>query len=675
MIASISREESRAQRLPWVTFGIMTLCTAVVILTDLRGDEGSYERFGLVPAAPDLLSAATHMFLHGGWGHLIGNLLILFLAGAPLENCLGHRLFAGFYLASGLFAAGFYALLSPGSGVPMVGASGAIAALLGASLLRFWSIRVHFFHLFWAPLWTILPIWLATQLAMAGFTTPTGVTTAGASWCQVGGFVFGMGTTLAMQHWNVVEKFLQGVLAARVRVSNEPVLDTAMELRMQGDAQGAYELLRDAADEHVDDPDIVSAYWELACELRRAEEAVPRMVAVIKRGFARGDLDLAVRCWADITDRAPVSQVDRQMLVRLVPLLVDRDEEQRAVKTLREIVDPQRGPLSTGMAFRVLDMAKGLDPPTALVAARRALEAEDLADAKRERIQALANELVERCETLSTIAPQNRAPESADPAPPNDRGTEDAEMGIPLEYGSVYDFTLPSQSETVSSSASRELDASGSLVESDSAVELAGDSLPHELMAAAPALSRLSSEPAPPADGVASAVDFPMQKPPEAILPDAVSQLALEASASVSRFFGAKVIEARPLELREDALLMQRPNGKRGRVAYEAISALAVAAVGGCGSKPVLIIDLVLNWNDPVAEQVQVIRLRSDAFDVRRLISAELSSLDAFRSFQEQLLARSHAQPLPDRDAVRGRPFRRYDDLDRYQREVLQIDG
>jgi hypothetical protein len=97
--------------------------------------------------------------------------------------------------------------------------------------------------------------------------------------------------------------------------------------------------------------------------------------------------------------------------------------------------------------------------------------------------------------------------------------------------------------------------------------------------------------------------------------------------------------------------------------------------VEGLSSKPVLIIDLIVNWNDTGEGPLQLIRLRSDAFDVRKLIPRVTRSVDAFRALQEQLLARTGAVPLPDRDAVRGRPFRTFSDLEIYQREVLQVEG
>jgi hypothetical protein len=348
------------------------------------------------------------------------------------------------------------------------------------------------------------------------------------------------------------------------------------------------------------------------------------------------------------------------LLVRLIPVLLEKEKRKRAVQALRRAVDPRLGELSSGMAFRVLELAKDVDPPTALVAARRVLEAESLHEAKRERIEALAAEFEERCAAL----PESDSSEYADEAMSLEAA---GDVSIPIEHDPVYDFTLPSESETPPEPRVRELDATGSLVASDSGGELVPDSVPPDQWATDP--------PAPPvarsADPASSEASPPPPAPPETLAHD----LALDASASVARFCDLKVIEAAPLELAVEGIGLQRIGGGSGRVDYDGVQALAVAAVEGLSPKPVLIIDLIVNWNDTGEGPLKLIRLRSDAFDVRKLIPQVTRSIDAFRALQEQLLARTGAVPLPDRDAVRGRPFRTYSDLEIYQREVLQVEG
>ena len=693
MIIPISHEETTVRRLPWVTFGIMAACMAVLILTDIRGDIDTYARWGLVPKHLQGPGLFTYMFMHAGWGHLLGNFLILFLAGPPLEDRWGRSLFAGVYVAAGLFAGGFFILMKPGSDLPLVGASGAIAALMGATLVRFWSTKIRFFYIFWvlrfikgtfwAPVWAILPLWFANNIFMAQLADGLSVAGGVAYWCHVGGFVFGVTFAYGMRHWQIEERYLHRAIESRITVSSNPVIDEAMELRIQGEPEAAFQLLREAAGERSDDPDVVSAFWELACELRRSGDAIPLMLGLVKQSLASGENDLAVAHWEEIAERSPAAQADRQLLVRLIPVLLEKEKRKRAVQALRRTVDPRLGALTSGMAFRVLELAKDVDPATALFAARCALETGNLHEAKCERIEALVAELDERCDGLPELD-FSECPDGA-------MGVEaDGDASISIEHDPVYEFTLPSESEATPEVRGRELDATGSLVVSDFADELVPDSMPPDQWATSPppppppfappgefAPSEVSLLP-PPLPDVAPPAAF---APPEALPDPSPAQeapardLALEAVASVARFCDLKVIEAAPLELAEDGVVLERAGGGRGRVDYGKVQALGVAAVKGLSPKPVLIIDLIINWNDTGAGPLQLIRLRSDAFDVRKLMPQTTRSIDAFRALQEQLLARTGAAPLPDRDAVRGRPFRTYPDLESYQREVLQVEG
>jgi membrane associated rhomboid family serine protease len=197
MIIPIGHEETQVRRLPWVSFGLILACFAVFLGTDVEGPVSDFDRWGLIPAKPALVTAVSHMFMHGGWIHLIGNMFLLFLVGPPIEDRWGRPLFAGFYLLAGLASGGFYALMSSGSPIPLVGASGAIAAVMGACLVRFLRSNIRFLYLFfigfrlikgtfWAPAWVMLPLWFASELLMAGLTESAGVSDGIAYWAHVG---------------------------------------------------------------------------------------------------------------------------------------------------------------------------------------------------------------------------------------------------------------------------------------------------------------------------------------------------------------------------------------------------------------------------------------------------------------------------------------------------------
>jgi len=142
----------------------------------------------------------THMFLHGGWMHLIGNMWFLWLFGNNVEDSMGRGRFLVFYLACGLAAALGQVAISPRSGIPMVGASGAISGVMGAYLVLYPRVRVHclVFLAFFVtsislPAWTMLLYWIGLQLVSGLFGLVATSESGGvAFWAHVGGFVAGI---------------------------------------------------------------------------------------------------------------------------------------------------------------------------------------------------------------------------------------------------------------------------------------------------------------------------------------------------------------------------------------------------------------------------------------------------------------------------------------------------
>jgi len=144
------------------------------------------------------LSLLTSMFMHGGWLHLIGNMLYLWIFGNNIEDYLGHFRFIVFYLACGLIAAFSHIVFNLGSKIPMVGASGAIAGVLGAYLVLYPWARVHvlvfvffFITTIMVPAWFMLGFWFVLQL-FNSLPALGGVNLGGVAYlAHVGGFVAG----------------------------------------------------------------------------------------------------------------------------------------------------------------------------------------------------------------------------------------------------------------------------------------------------------------------------------------------------------------------------------------------------------------------------------------------------------------------------------------------------
>lgn len=216
------RDHNPSGRTPFVTLALIAVNVVVFLAYFTTQGEWQLARFfmtwGLVPARLSAGEGAetlvTHMFLHGGWMHILGNMLFLWIFGDNLEEEMGHAGFLAFYLASGFAAAGLQYLADPASPVPMVGASGAIAGVMGGYLLLFPKARVDvlvifivFFRVFALRAWIVLGFWFALQV-FSGLSTPTeggGV----AYWAHAGGFIAGLGLTLpiwrrrgAREYWD-----------------------------------------------------------------------------------------------------------------------------------------------------------------------------------------------------------------------------------------------------------------------------------------------------------------------------------------------------------------------------------------------------------------------------------------------------------------------------------------
>lgn len=161
--------------------------------------------YGLVPDRFHFTNVLTSMFLHGGWMHVLGNMWFLWIFGDNIEDILGHGKFLLFYLLCGIAAAMTQTYLSLDSRVPMVGASGAIAGVMGAYLVKFPRSRIYslIFYIFITtievPAWLMLIYWFAIQF-FSGLGSLAARTAQGgtAFFAHVGGFVAGIGLIYLM---------------------------------------------------------------------------------------------------------------------------------------------------------------------------------------------------------------------------------------------------------------------------------------------------------------------------------------------------------------------------------------------------------------------------------------------------------------------------------------------
>ena len=202
------RDQIPTRRVPFVNYFLIAANIFVFILQWLAGSnqEALIYQFALIPSSftsgvglGDITDIFTSMFMHAGLAHLGGNMLYLWIFGDNVEDSMGHGRFILFYLAGGLVASLAHIFTNPGSQIPTVGASGAIAAVLGAYLVLYPNSRVltiiplgFFLRITLIPAAIVLGLWFVLQL-FSGVLSMGGPDVGGvAFWAHIGGFVAGV---------------------------------------------------------------------------------------------------------------------------------------------------------------------------------------------------------------------------------------------------------------------------------------------------------------------------------------------------------------------------------------------------------------------------------------------------------------------------------------------------
>lgn len=207
------RDHNPSGRTPYVTYALMVLNIGIFLsyvgfINDARAMSSFYTNWAMIPArvveGDNVLALFSSMFLHGSWMHLAGNMLFLWIFGDNIEDEMGHTRFLLFYIAAGLGAGAIQVLSAPGSEIPVVGASGAIAGVMGGYLLLFPKAKVDilliiivFIRIVPIPAWVLLLMWFAMQFVGGLLTDPNGGGIA--YWAHAGGFI--MGGLLTLPLW------------------------------------------------------------------------------------------------------------------------------------------------------------------------------------------------------------------------------------------------------------------------------------------------------------------------------------------------------------------------------------------------------------------------------------------------------------------------------------------
>jgi membrane associated rhomboid family serine protease len=598
-------------------------------------------RWGVRARSLDSTTYLTHLFVHSGWLHLIGNGFLLLVLAFYLERTWGSPLFALFLLATSLGAATAFRIGNPELTAPLIGTGGLVAGLLAAFAIRYrsiWRETPYGFVLLTGACWLLLPSWFGWEpsvLRDPSFSGPVAGNGSPAYWAIAGGFGCGL-LLAAIVVFGKVEAALRGLSGASGR--EEPI-DSDLELALTAHAEGrieeAFELISQVLARRPGDRDALIAMWDVAIDLGRPLEASSAMLKVIRKEV-RSKSPNAIEHWRELSELGLHSEAEPTLLIRIAALLQEAEQPAAALEALKLALDSADDWDATVVATRVARAAAELDPPTAVRAARLALGRPDLALEERQKLELLLEDLqpvTSRSDASVARSLRVEAAPSPEPVPvpelapvreaaPSPEPTPLPERAPVLEAAPLAEPTPLPEPELASEAAARAFARSFEQIEAD-------------------------------------ALEAPLRPTP----------IDLEIASRRQ----VEVVEAVPIELGGEGLVIEAEGGIKKRVPYARIGAIAAAAIEGLGPRAVIVVDLTLNWFES-DQALRLIRLRADRFDPCSLLGSDKAPLDATRELIERLLQKTSANPLPGLESARGLQFTLFPDLASYERDVLSVE-
>ncbi len=402
-----------------------------------------YRKWGLIPAHLKAPAFITHMFMHAGLLHLLGNLFFLYLAGPFIEDVWGRPLYIAFYLAAGVVAAGMFALRYPHMEGPLIGASGAIAGVMGAFFIRYWTSKIRFFYWFGlvfrgtfsAPAWMMLPLWFLRELVWANgmdAARPEGGGGGVAYWAHVWGFAFGVAVALGIRFLRVEERFIHPAIESKITLVANPVVEEAAQLRDQGRGEDALALLRDHVGESTD---AQLLYWSLAVQQEAAATAAPVAERLVRDALRSGDVETAETHWRELRQHASSAPLEPALAARMAEYFAQHHLREDASDAVDAGLSSARSTASGAVMLRLARVAAQVGSPRVGEAAAAAAGDPELPLEARDEVEQLLASAPEPPAPLPVAEARGAAPAgargaSAEPEPTVEEEETEAEGPI-----------------------------------------------------------------------------------------------------------------------------------------------------------------------------------------------------------------------------------------------------
>jgi tetratricopeptide (TPR) repeat protein len=282
---------------------------------------------------------------------------------------------------------------------PLIGASGAIAGVMGAFLIRYWNTRIEFFYLFFlfirgtfkAPAWLMLPLWAILELFNARMVDSISPETGGgvAHWAHVWGFVLGAGIALVIKFNRVEERHIAPKIQKQISYVSDSyqALEEATVLKRQGDFNQAFSLLLAAVEKDPSNDDVVEGLWNLGAELDRIEETSEYMIKLIEREIRRNQLEQALHHYRRLKERVPKVPLSLPYKIKILEIL----SKEKSPIEANSLAGEMLGQMNTNSpAMLVLNFARisfSLDPRLAKKAAELCAKHPEITDSQKEEVK------------------------------------------------------------------------------------------------------------------------------------------------------------------------------------------------------------------------------------------------------------------------------------------------
>jgi len=323
---------------------------------------------GYRPGSGKLYTLLTHAFVHGGWFHLIGNMIFLYLCGCNLEDRWGRLIWLAVYLGGSALAGLGFGLIHPQSSQSLVGASGAVAAAMGAFLVVHYSARVRFFYFFWFYLllykgtfylraFWVLPLWLLQQLLgllLEGQAVAVGAEQAVpvAYSAHVAGFLTGLLVGVAFKTSGLDLKLKKVSKEEATVYTQSPRFEEGLQQLQGGDNEAAAASFQAVLTEQPDHLDALLKLWPLEQDPQQAAALASRAVLLAKRG---GDLLTPINIFRELKELHPRAPLDERGLLT-VAQCQQSSAPLQAVDIYQELLT--RHPESPLLPKAMLDLAR-----------------------------------------------------------------------------------------------------------------------------------------------------------------------------------------------------------------------------------------------------------------------------------------------------------------------------